>query len=87
MMNTLPLDLIKFPLFATDQQDGKYEESLKLAKRVLKTVKNTPEDELQNKQEILANLHSQMGNAYLEMGKYSLALDHHNQDRDIAQEQ
>ena len=62
----------------------RYEDSLSKAKKTLKIVENMSDDQLQNKAELLANLHSQMGNAYLEMGKYSLALEHHEEDLRIS---
>ena len=44
------------------------------------------EDQLQNKAEILANIHSQIGNAYLELGKYNDSLKHHEEDLKISKE-
>lgn len=67
------------------QSRGKYEESLRKATKTLQYVENIPDDEIQNKQDVLANLHSQIGNAYLEMGKFRQALDHHSIDKDIAE--
>ena len=34
--------------------------------------------------EVVANLHSYIGNAYLEMGEYEKALDFHKKDLDFA---
>ncbi|KAJ8320840.1 hypothetical protein KUTeg_002427 [Tegillarca granosa] len=57
------------PMYARKPQSrGKYEESLRKATKTLQYVENIPDDEIQNKQDVLANLHSQIGNAYLEMG-------------------
>ncbi|XP_021351900.1 tetratricopeptide repeat protein 25-like isoform X2 [Mizuhopecten yessoensis] len=67
------------------QADGRYEASLNIAKKLMKTVKDKPEEELANKWEIIANIHSQMGNAYLEMSKYTPAIENHEQDLDIAE--
>ena len=36
--------------------------------------------------ELLANVYSYMGNSYLELGKYELALENHQKDLDIANE-
>jgi DNA repair ATPase RecN len=69
-----------------DQTKERYEESLQKAKKTLKTVENMSDDQLQNKAEILANLHSQIGNAHLELGKYSESLKHHEEDLKIAKE-
>lgn len=69
-----------------DQSKERYEESLQKAKKTLKTVENMNEDQLQNKAEILANIHSQIGNAYLELGKYNDSLKHHEEDLKISKE-
>nr|XP_022322329.1 tetratricopeptide repeat protein 25-like isoform X8 [Crassostrea virginica] len=69
-----------------DQSKERYEESLQKAKKTLKTVENMNEDQLQNKAEILANIHSQIGNAYLELGKYNESLKHHEEDLKISKE-
>ena len=71
----------------TAQQDGRYEESLDKAKATLKLVENCPDDEIQNKPELIASLHSSLGNAYLELGKTNQAMDHHEIDYDLAREQ
>ncbi|KAK3082593.1 hypothetical protein FSP39_000037 [Pinctada imbricata] len=67
-----------------DQVKERYDESLTKAKKTLRIVENMSEDQLQNKAELLANIHSQIGNAYLELGKYSLSLEHHEEDLRIA---
>ncbi|XP_069108114.1 outer dynein arm-docking complex subunit 4-like isoform X3 [Argopecten irradians] len=67
------------------QAEGKYETSLNTAKKLMKTVREMSEEDLANKWEIIANIHSQMGNAYLEMGKFSPAIDNHEADLDIAE--
>lgn len=73
-------------LWNLDQSKERYEESLQKAKKTLKTVENMNEDQLQNKAEILANIHSQIGNAYLELGKYNESLKHHEEDLKISKE-
>ncbi|XP_021361943.1 tetratricopeptide repeat protein 25-like [Mizuhopecten yessoensis] len=62
------------------QIEGKYQESLKKAQRCLSTVENFTEDQVPNKLEVIANLHSCIGNAYLEMGQFDKALEHHQLD-------
>lgn len=64
--------------------DGHFDESLKRAKKCLVYVQGLTERDLSNHKEITANLHSCIGNAYLEMGKYKEALQNHNKDLDIA---
>ncbi|KAL3855274.1 hypothetical protein ACJMK2_014490 [Sinanodonta woodiana] len=68
------------------QSAGHYEESLQKARQTLKAVENYPDEELQNKQELLANIYSCMGNAYLEMGKFNQAMEFHERDWKIAKE-
>jgi tetratricopeptide repeat protein 25 len=57
---------------------------LKQAKRVLKEVERWSDTDVRNRHEMLANVHSLVGNAYLETGNYPRALDHHNKDYEIA---
>lgn len=66
------------------QADGKFEESLKLANKVLKSVERRSDYDICNRPELLANLHSCIGNAHLELADYVEALHHHNADYDIA---
>ena len=69
-----------------DQSEGKYEQSLKKAHKVLKQVQNMSSDELQNRAEIMATLYSSIGNAYLEMNNFNKAMDYHERDLEIAKE-
>lgn len=73
-------------LSLTAQTDGRYEDSLEKAKNTLKLVDNASDDEIQNKAELKASLHSSIGNAYLELGKTNQAMDHHLIDLDLARE-
>lgn len=68
------------------QSQGQYQESLDKCRHTLKRVEDMPEGSLKNKPDVLANLHSSMGNAYLEMGKFQKALGCHNRDLDIARD-
>ncbi|KAK2191054.1 hypothetical protein NP493_60g01047 [Ridgeia piscesae] len=68
------------------QGSGKHEKSLKLAKRTLKTVENWSDDDVANRAEVVANLHSCIGNAYLELGKNNKALEHYERDFEIAKQ-
>jgi len=69
------------------QAEGKFEESLKLANKALKSLERRSDYEICNRPELLANLHSCIGNAHLELGEYMEALQHHNADYDIAKKQ
>ncbi|XP_012939492.1 tetratricopeptide repeat protein 25 isoform X4 [Aplysia californica] len=68
------------------QAEGKYEESLEKSKKTLKRVEETSEDSLKNKPDVMANLYSCMGNAYLEMNMYADALSCHKKDLSIAKD-
>lgn len=68
------------------QTAERYQESLDKARHTLKLVENSSDDEIQNKPELIASLHSSIGNAYLELGKINQAMDHHEKDLDIARE-
>ncbi|KAL5006143.1 hypothetical protein ScPMuIL_017301 [Solemya velum] len=68
------------------QSKGRYEESLQKAKKTLTSVESMSSDDIQNQQEIIANLHSQIGNACLELGKFNQAMHHHEKDLNIAKD-
>ena len=56
-----------------------------MSKKTLKEVNKLSDNDLPNRQEIVANLHSCLGNAYLELGEYKKALQHHEKDKQIAE--
>ena len=62
-------------------------ESLEMANATLSAVERMPLDVLPNREDVIANLHSCIGNAYLEMGKTEEALQHHQIDFDISKNQ
>jgi hypothetical protein len=68
------------------QTKGKYKESLEKLNRLLAYVSPLNKKQLSGKDEIIANIHSNIGNAHLEMGKYDLALQSHQKDLDISKE-
>ncbi|XP_013421204.1 tetratricopeptide repeat protein 25 isoform X2 [Lingula anatina] len=68
------------------QNKGKHEESLKLSKKLLKSLDHMSDSDVKNKPDILANIHSCTGNAYLELNQYPQALEHHQKDYDLAEE-
>lgn len=53
--------------------------------KTINLVKTWTDEELGNKQEVTANLHSSAGNAYLELGDFENALHHHQQDLNLSQ--
>ncbi|NXJ53056.1 TTC25 protein, partial [Spizaetus tyrannus] len=62
------------------------EESCKKAERVLKTIQGWSDDEVSNKNELIGNLHSCIGNAQLEMGQMEAALQSHKMDLEFARQ-
>jgi len=66
------------------QANGHYEDSLKQARKVLKELNKWSKYDVRNKTELLANIHSCLGNGYLETGDYNKALTHHTTDYDLA---
>ena len=64
----------------TAQCDGRYKEALQRSQKCLSTVQGFTEDQVPNKVEVIANLHSCVGNAYLELGSYDKALESHQTD-------
>lgn len=65
---------------------GNAEESLMQAEQVMKKVQSLSNEDLPNKLEFVASLHSCIGNAQLELGEAEEALAHHLQDLKIAEE-
>ena len=67
--------------------DGKAAESLQMASSTLRAVNRLSEKEVPNKADVVANLHSCIGNAYLELSQTQQALNHHQKDLEIAEKQ
>nr|XP_047909122.1 outer dynein arm-docking complex subunit 4 isoform X3 [Anser cygnoides] len=65
---------------------GSSEESCKKAEHVLKTIQGWSDDEVPNKNELIGNLHSCIGNAQLEMGQMEAALQSHKMDLEFARQ-
>lgn len=62
------------------------EESCKKAEHVLKTIQGWSDDEVPNKNELIGNLYSCIGNAQIEMRQMGAALQSHKMDLGIARE-
>jgi len=69
------------------QSEGRYEDSLKQAKRVLKEVERWSDKDVRNRYEMLANIYSLLGNAHLETGNYIRALECHSKDYELSDKQ
>ena len=66
------------------QSNGKHSESLDKANKLMIYTQKQSDTAIPDKQSLIANIHSNIGNAYLEMGKYDLALQSHQKDLDIS---
>ncbi|NXJ96908.1 TTC25 protein, partial [Corythaixoides concolor] len=62
------------------------EESCRKAEHALKTIQEWSDDEVPNKNELIGNLHSCIGNAQLEMGQMEAALQSHKMDLEFARQ-
>lgn len=65
---------------------GSAEGSLQKAEKVLKKVLEWNKEEVPNKDELIGNLHSCIGNAQMELGQMVAALQSHRKDLEIAKE-
>lgn len=65
--------------------DGDPKGSLKQAQSTLRTVESLDNETCPNKEDVLGNLHSCIGNAYLELDEDKMALEHHQKDLTISQ--
>ncbi|NXI20564.1 TTC25 protein, partial [Irena cyanogastra] len=65
---------------------GSAEESCRKAERLLKKIQAWSENEVPNKNELIGNLHSFIGNAQLAMGQMEAALHSHRMDLDCARQ-
>ena len=65
---------------------GDAEKSLNQTEQVMNTVQTLSDDDLPNKLQFIATLHSCIGNAQLELGNTELALEHFQKDMEIAEE-
>uniref|UniRef100_A0A8D2LPD2 Outer dynein arm-docking complex subunit 4 n=1 Tax=Varanus komodoensis TaxID=61221 RepID=A0A8D2LPD2_VARKO len=62
------------------------ERSCQKAERVLKKIQGWSDDEIPNRNELVGNIYSCIGNAQIEMGNMGAALQSHRVDLDIARE-
>ena len=76
---------ITIDTFSLDLANGKAAESLQLASTTLKAVNKLSDTDIPNKADVVANLHSCIGNAYLELGRTNQALDHHKKDLELSE--
>lgn len=65
---------------------GSAEGSLQKAEKVLKKVLEWNKEEVPNKDELVGNLYSCIGNAQIELGQMVAALQSHRKDLEIAKE-
>ena len=71
-----------FPFLALISGDP--ERSLRLAQALLKVVEEASLRDLPNKNEVMGNIHSCIGNAFVDIELLNKALKHHQKDLDIS---
>ncbi|XP_053309549.1 outer dynein arm-docking complex subunit 4 [Spea bombifrons] len=86
-----PTDPSRYILKSLEEIDqlslkGNAEESCKKAQRVLKTLQSWPGEDIPNRQELIGNLYSCIGNAQMDAGRMETALQSHQKDLEIAKE-
>ncbi|XP_042199205.1 outer dynein arm-docking complex subunit 4 isoform X29 [Callorhinchus milii] len=83
-----PTKYILYTLEEIDQMlaSGNAEDSQKKAKKLLVTVENWTKLDVPNKEEVIGNLYSCIGNAQIELGDMTKALENHKNDLELAQE-
>jgi hypothetical protein len=74
--------LLPFPVLTSGSAEG----SLQKAEKVLKKVLEWNKEEVPNKDELVGNLYSCIGNAQIELGQMVAALQSHRKDLEIAKE-
>ncbi|XP_073793714.1 outer dynein arm-docking complex subunit 4 isoform X3 [Danio rerio] len=84
-----PSDPTRYVLSSLEEIDtalsaGYTESGLNKARELMKVVKDWSEDALPNKNEVLGNLHSYIGNALMDLGNMDRALHHHEKDLELA---
>ncbi|KAK3577964.1 hypothetical protein CHS0354_020803 [Potamilus streckersoni] len=67
----------------TAQVEGRYKDALRRSHKCFSTVQTFTEEQVSNKMEVLANLYSCIGNAYLEHGDYEKAYNSFKADLDM----
>nr|BAD38896.2 outer arm dynein binding protein [Heliocidaris crassispina] len=66
--------------------DNRPRDALRQAQKVLRNVEGWSEDDAPEKKDFIANLHSCLGNAYLDLGKMPDAEQNHKKDLDLSKE-
>lgn len=82
-----PPSSAELPPFSPVLSSDSPEESCRKAKRVLKKIQEWSQDELPNRNELIADLYSHIGKAQLEMGQLEAALESHKMDLEFARQQ
>lgn len=74
--------LPSYPVLTSGCAEG----SLQKAEKVLKKVLEWNKEEVSNKDELVGNLYSCIGNAQIELGQMAAALQSHRKDLEIAKQ-
>lgn len=62
------------------QNNQRYAEALQKCESLMNYVNKLPDKYSKDKPRLIGNIYSNMGNCYLELGKYDLALQSHEKD-------
>ena len=81
-----PVPSIWFYFFLTALAGGDPDRSLRLAQKLLKSVEGITKEDLANKVEVIANINSCIGNAYIELEQFQKALRYHEKDLNLSKE-
>ena len=73
--------------FFSELLQGNFRKALEKAKKTLKTAENSSTAKVPEKFLFIANIHSCLGNAYMELEEFELAELHHNKDFSISETQ
>jgi tetratricopeptide (TPR) repeat protein len=76
---------ISMKFFFSVQNKDQFADARRRGLRLHDYCEKTDERKLAEKQSVLADVYSRLGNAYLELGDYEKSLDYHNRDLKIAE--
>lgn len=71
-------------MFLLALSSGDAHRSLRLANALLKHVNSIKKHDLPTKEEVIANIHSCIGNAHVELVQLPKALKHHQKDLEVS---
>ncbi|KAL5010823.1 hypothetical protein ScPMuIL_013128 [Solemya velum] len=70
-----------------DLSAGRHQEAIKKGKKCLQAIERFSDNDLSDRNELISNLHSCLGNCFLDQGSYAKSLEHHEKDYNIGLKQ